>query len=71
MLGDGVNQYINPKIKDTAQNLRLRAVPHALVMPDHDDEEVRVWYGRMVLPPDEAFNEATMLTFGELKVFLH
>jgi len=67
MLGDGVNQYVNPKKLDGPE---LRAVPHALTMPQHAANEWRVWYGRMFLPPADAVNEDYGMTYGEMKDML-
>lgn len=54
MLGDGVNQYING---DDAATPSLRAVPHAVTLPNKsNDENPRLWYGRMVLPPPKAIH---------------
>jgi len=63
MLGDGVNQYINPKKLDGPE---LRAVPHALTMPQHVSNEWRVWFGRMFLPPGDAVSEEHGMTFEEI-----
>lgn len=61
MLGDGVDQYFNGKSDVTA----LRAAPHAMAMPESSTStQSRVWYGRMFLPPDEALNERTGLSFA-------
>ena len=68
MLGDGVNQYVNPKLK--SGDKPLRATPHALTMPQHNKDEARVWYGRMVLPPADAVHPQhndDEMTFGELR----
>ncbi|GKY90491.1 hypothetical protein MPSEU_000022900 [Mayamaea pseudoterrestris] len=65
MLGDGVNQYVNPKLSESSP--QLRAVPHSLVVPDHDANQVRVWYGRMVLAPADAIYPAHDVTFGNLR----
>jgi len=71
MLGDGVNQYINPHIsnnsKDGDRPRLLRAAPHALIMPDHQDNKARVWHGRMVLPPPGAVHPTHGKTFAELR----
>jgi len=66
MLGDGVNQYINPKI---ANGVSLRATPHSLSMMPHDETtSARAWYGRMVLPPAQAIHpEHPEYTFGEIR----
>ena len=64
LLGDGVNQYVNPKIKN---EVALRATPHALSMPPSEKDEARVWYGRMVLPPFDAMHPQHDETFGNLR----
>eukprot|EP00957_Ditylum_brightwellii_P080537 6126373-Ditylum_brightwellii.AAC.1 len=46
MLGDGVNQIINPKIQDEGK--KLRATPHALSIPNHKEDEARAWYGKCI-----------------------
>jgi hypothetical protein len=66
MLGDGVNQYINPGMHDN-NGLKLRATPHAVVMPDQDNDEARVWYGRMVLPPPAAIHPEHGISFGDIR----
>jgi len=65
MLGDGVYQYINNGDADDAPST-LRAVPHALTLPDNHHEQPRLWYGRMVLPPPEAIHPNGS-TFQELR----
>ena len=60
LLGDGVNQYVN-----AALQVPLRALPHSLQMPN--DDEPRVWYGRMVLPPSDAIHPVHLQTFGDLR----
>ena len=65
MLGDGVNQLINPKL--SKESVRLRATPHALTMPYHGLNEARVWYGRMVLPPSDAVHPEHGVTFDEIR----
>ncbi|KAK3268024.1 hypothetical protein CYMTET_23447 [Cymbomonas tetramitiformis] len=64
MLGDGVDQYINPKLSSGPY---LRATPHAMVMPQHGEKEWRAWYGRMFLPPSDALSEKHGLSFGQLR----
>ena len=41
MLGDGIQQYINPKI--SSEGRKLRATPHFLCAPSHGENEARVW----------------------------
>lgn len=66
MLGDGVNQFVNPSRHTSSQ--KLRATPHALSMPlSLGDQESRVWYGRMVLPPMSAIHPQHQETFGQLR----
>ena len=36
----------------------------------HDDELARVWYGRMVLPPKEAYSTSSGITYGGIRDFL-
>jgi len=73
MLGDGVNQYINNRFIDGENNGRrhLRATPHSVSLKVHDPDQARVWYGRMVLPPNDALVAAettqTTLTYGEIR----
>jgi len=66
LLGDGVNQYLNPALEDVGAN--LRALPHALRMPTTtSNNNPRVWYGRMVLPPSNAMHPLHPWTFGEIR----
>lgn len=65
MLGDGVDNYINTNARDATP---LRAAPHAMLMPQHTAEQARVWYGRMFLPPDQALNEKSGLSFQQTRV---
>jgi len=66
MLGDGMNQVVNPSLNGR----HLRAVPHALLMPTHGENQSRVWYGRMVLPPVDAVHPQHGETFGRLRQLL-
>jgi hypothetical protein len=69
MLGDGVNQYINPKI---ANGVSLRATPHSLSMPTQDESYARAWYGRMVLPPAQATHpDHPEYTFGDIRQMMN
>jgi len=63
MLGDGVEQYFNAKFNGPP----LWAAPHAMRMPQHNDNQARLWYGRMFLPPDEALNERQGKSFGRVR----
>ena len=69
MLGDGVNQYVNPMLrKDSdSSSKKLRATPHAVKLDVHDRNLARVWFGLMVLPPAYAFNENENMTYGEIR----
>jgi hypothetical protein len=64
VLGDGVNQCINPRLPE---NQRLRPLPHALSLPTHPEDQARVWYGRMVLPPSTAMHPHLGITFGAMR----
>lgn len=64
MLGDGVDQYVNPGNRSAR---KLRATPHALSMPDHSEQEARVWHGRMILPPPGALHPKHDTTFDDLR----
>lgn len=69
MLGDGVNQYVNPNLKSSKR--KLRAVPHALAMSRQGKEsDARVWYGRMILPPASAVHPVHKESFGQLRKLL-
>jgi hypothetical protein len=64
VMGDGVNQYVNSHL---AADKALRALPHALAVPELTEHEARVWYGRMVLPPSSAIHPLHEKTFGDLR----
>ena len=72
MMGDGVNQYINNHLhkNSVAQNKVLRAVPHSVVLASHDPSVARVWYGRMVLPPRDAYSAVTDKSYGDVRDIL-
>jgi hypothetical protein len=62
MLGDGIHQVL---ISDNNNKDLLYATPHALQMTARD---VRVWYGRMVLPPANAISpQHSDMTFGDIR----
>lgn len=70
MMGDGVNQYINPKLDhnpDGTKKKGIRATPHKVVLKSHDANVARVWYGRMALPPPLAYHSAEKMTHGEIR----
>ena len=69
MMGDGVNQYINPSVKDVPQEERklIRATPHKVGLVSHDENVARVWYGRMVLPPPLGYNPTEKKTHGQIR----
>jgi hypothetical protein len=65
--GDGVNQIINPFLVK-AERTPLRVLPHSLKMPPLDQSEVRLWYGRMVLPPADALHPLhPTKSFGDIR----
>ncbi|GBG32924.1 Hypothetical Protein FCC1311_091502 [Hondaea fermentalgiana] len=66
MLGDGVNQYVNPALEN-AGHAPLRATPHAMQMPSDGSNAWRSWYGRMYLPPAHAINSDYDVPFGEMR----
>lgn len=67
MLGDGVNQFINNKLDDYGDKA-FRATPHALTLRAQEDAtKARVWYGLMVLPPNDAYDPSTDSTFGDAR----
>jgi len=67
-----VNKYINPMLKNDSISMKrkLRAVPHAVLLPTHGSDLSRVWYGRMVLPPDGGYSEFDDKTHGEIRSIL-
>jgi hypothetical protein len=70
MLGDGMNRVVNPKIKRNvagATSLTLRATPHALYVPRQEENNARLWYGRMVLPPALAQSDVASMTHGDVR----
>ena len=64
LLGDGMNQYVNNR-KSSSNNFHLRAVPHSLSI--QPNQQPRVWYGRMVLPPPSAVHPDHGISFGEIR----
>jgi len=70
MMGDGVNQYVNSKHRDGT--IHLRSVPHTLSVKQTQDNQPRVWYGRMVLPPSTAVHplHPQNKTFGQVRAEL-
>lgn len=64
LLGDGVHQYVNAALQSSSAS--LRALPHSLKMPETPDQP-RVWYGRMVLPPADAYHPIHLQTFADLR----
>lgn len=69
MMGDGVNQYINPMLNVQEDGpKKLRATPHSVSLtPMKNSSVARVWYGLMVLPPSSAFNRKEGKTYGEIR----
>lgn len=63
LLGDGVNQYVNPAHRRSP----LRAPEHAFRMPRDTPGWHRVWYGMMQLPPRDALSDEAGMTFGDIR----
>lgn len=73
MLGDGVNQYLNPILTENGiDDKQLRAVPHSLVLATENQSEQmkspRLWYGCMVLPPPQALHPSADMTFEDMRL---
>ena len=49
LVGEGWSTWLNARL-----SVPLRPAPHAMVMPRMGPHQVRVWYGRMFLPPADA-----------------
>mmetsp|Transcript_12650 Transcript_12650/g.28080 ORF Transcript_12650/g.28080 Transcript_12650/m.28080 type:complete len:664 (+) Transcript_12650:137-2128(+) len=66
MVGQAAEQYLNPVLK-THSTVELRAVPHALSLRSLDTEtsKRRSWYGRMFLPPRDAW--LANMTYAEAR----
>mmetsp|Transcript_448 Transcript_448/g.820 ORF Transcript_448/g.820 Transcript_448/m.820 type:complete len:485 (-) Transcript_448:22-1476(-) len=64
-MGDGVNQYINNRFLDQARS--LHATPHSLTITPQNPSAARVWYGRMVLPPNDAYNPQVGASYGDIR----
>jgi len=71
MVGQGAAQWINPSLRQLDSKSLLRPVPHSLRLsrPEDNNSEVvtRNWYGRMFLPPADAFipGGGSILSSGE------
>ena len=62
MLGDAWQRYVNPHLADP-----LRPAPHTMSMPAsaaRQSSALRVWYGRMYLPPLDAVERPGTQPFG-------
>jgi hypothetical protein len=87
LLGDGMHQLVPPPVHDGDNDHEdpgsstlvqdrlalLRATPHALTMPPTYEDDRRVWYGRMVLPPSRALHpqpNGDRTTFGRRRDLL-
>jgi hypothetical protein len=46
---------------------KLRATPHAVSLTAHDDSLARVWYGRMILPPKDAYSPTMGTSYGDVR----
>ena len=64
LLGDGVH-HINNAIGDNA-DIKFRAVPHSFIMPGKEDD-LRMWYGRMLLFPLDMVHSTLDKAFGDVK----
>lgn len=70
LLGDGI-AHIKDSIEDQDE-INLRAVPHAFVMPDnHKKEALRLWYGRMMLFPLDAIHSRLNRSFGAVQMAMN
>jgi hypothetical protein len=63
---------INNRLHDSddsskQRSRKLRATPHAVSLTAHDDSIARVWYGRMILPPKDAFSPIAGQTYGSVR----
>jgi len=63
MLGDAINDVVNTHLP---RGYWLRAVPHTLRLDAAPQSSPRFWFGRMILPPPDAFSDQYGMTFGEL-----
>ena len=72
MMGDGVDQYVNPILREdsASKSKKLRPTPHAVALPAHDASMARVWYGLMVLPPADAYSAKEQKTYGDVRRML-
>ena len=63
---------INNRLDNNATSMqkKLRATPHAVSLTAHEDSLARVWYGRMVLPPKNAYSASTDTTYGDIRKLL-
>ena len=68
MLGDGVDQFVNPNLPRLSKP--LRATPHAFSMPAVSSDVSRAWYGRMFLAPSAAIHQEHGTTYGQVRQLL-
>lgn len=64
LLGDGV-AHINNAI--STNGVELRAVPHSFIMPEAQDDSLRLWVGRMMLFPLDAMHSILEQSFGDVQ----
>ena len=65
MLGDLVDTVVNPKMPE---GVELRSAPHGMTMPAGlMQNQARMWYGRMFLPPGDALSEKHGITYAQLR----
>ena len=65
MLGDGWVEWLNPRLSP-----HLRAAPHAMTMPPPSAaaaSPLRLWYGRMYLPPMDALLPPHGFSFASVR----
>jgi len=69
MIGDGVNQVINSKLTKDKSIKSLHVTPHALSLNTQQDLTLsRLWFGRMMLLPKDAFvSSSDDTTFGQIR----
>ena len=65
MLGDGVDQFVNYRLKDGVPH--LQATPHTLTLFNREKDQSHIWYERMVLPPSVDVHPKHGNTFGETR----
>jgi hypothetical protein len=68
MMGDAVNHIINSKLPPGKKSLAAASHSLSLNLPESSSSsEVRVWHGRMVIPPSDTVHESFGVTHGKLR----